>query len=84
MTPIVEKSSQEKLYEMLQLQVMDNTLSWELQSDGEYIKSEINSEKIINNHIILEEYINKIYKTMKKDTSSNRAEILARKLFKES
>ena len=84
MTPIVEKSSQEKLYEMLQLQVMDNTLSWELQSDGEYIKPEINSEKIINNHIILEEYINKIYKTMKKDTSSNRAEILARKLFKES
>lgn len=84
MTPIVEKSLQEKLYEMLQLQISDNTLSWHLQSDGEYVKTPKGDDKAINNHIILEEYINKIYSTMKKDTSSNKAELLARKLFKES
>ncbi|WP_024953657.1 RNA degradosome polyphosphate kinase [Sulfurospirillum arcachonense] len=84
MSPIYEKSLQEKLFEMLQLQITDNTLSWELQNDGEYKKSERGKEKVINNHIILEEYINKIYKTMKKDTTSSKAENLARKLFKES
>ncbi|MBE0490687.1 MAG: RNA degradosome polyphosphate kinase [Sulfurospirillum sp.] len=85
MTPIYEKSLQEKLFEMLQLQINDNTLSWELQSDESYVKTQIDPEdKIINNHIILEEYINKIYKTLKKDTSSHQAEALARKLFKES
>lgn len=84
MTPIFEKSLKEKIFEMLQLQIMDNTLSWTLQNDGDYVKVEQGNEKAINNHIILEEYINKIYKTMKKDTSSNKAEILAKKLFKES
>lgn len=84
MTPIFEKSLQEKVYEMLQLQISDNSLSWELGSDGNYVKTQKDGEKIINNHVILEEYINKIYKTLKKDTSSNKAEMVARKLFKES
>lgn len=84
MTPIYEKALQEKLYEMLQLQITDNALSWELGSDGKYSKTLKDNEKIINNHVILEEYINKIYKTMKKDTSSTKAQRLARKLFKES
>ncbi len=84
MTPIYEKSLQEKLFEMLQLQINDNSLSWNLNNDGNYEKVNNQDEKIINNHIILEEYINKIYKTMKKDTTSNKAENLARKLFKES
>lgn len=84
MTPIYEKSPQEKLFEMLQLQITDNTLSWNLNFQGEYEKVEKGKDKPINNHIILEEYINKIYKTMKKDTTSSKAEHLARKLFKES
>lgn len=84
MTPIYEKSLQEKLFEMLQLQIADNVLSWDLNKDGEYTKSEKDLDKAVNNHIILEEYINKIYKTMKKDTSSSKAEKLAKKLFKES
>ncbi len=84
MTPIYEKSLQEKLFEMLQLQITDNILSWNLNSEGEYEKTEKGKDKAINNHIILEEYINKIYKTMKKDTTSSKAENLARKLFKES
>jgi len=84
MTPIYAKPLQEKLFEMLQLQLTDNTLSWDLNNDGTYVKTEKGKNKAINNHIILEEYINKIYKTMKKDTSSSKAEVLARKLFKES
>ncbi|WP_458699647.1 RNA degradosome polyphosphate kinase [Sulfurospirillum sp. 1307] len=84
MTPIIEKPLQEKLFEMLQLQLNDNMLSWKLRSDGEYEKVQKENEKAINNHEILEEYINKIYKTMKKDTTFSKAEILARKLFKES
>ncbi len=85
MSPILEKPLREKLIEMLHLQINDNVLSWKLNSDGEYSKIEKKSgQKAINNHIILEEYINKIYKTMKKDTTSSKAEILAKKLFKES
>ena len=84
MTPIYEKPLQEKLFEMLQLQITDNTLSWNLRNDGEYAKVERGKDKAINNHVILEEYMNKIYKTMKKDTTSSKAEHLARKLFKES
>jgi len=84
MTPIYEKSLQEKLFEMLQLQITDNMLSWDLKSNGEYEKVKRGENKAVNNHVILEEYINKIYKTMKKDTTSNKAENLARKLFKES
>jgi polyphosphate kinase len=84
MTPIYEKSLQEKLFEMLQLQIADNVLSWELNKNGEYTKAERDQDKAVNNHIILEEYINKIYKTMRKDTTSSKAEKLAKKLFKES
>ena len=84
MTPIYEKPLQEKLFEMLQLQITDNRLSWNLNNEGEYEKVEKGEDKAINNHVILEEYMNKIYKTMKKDTTSSKAEHLARKLFKES
>jgi polyphosphate kinase len=84
MTPIFEKSLKEKVFEMLQLQIMDNMLSWNLQNDGDYQKVARGHDKAIDNHTILEEYINKIYKTMRKDTSSNKAELLAKKLFKES
>jgi len=84
MTPIYEKSLQEKLFEMFQLQITDNMLSWVLNSEGEYIRTQRSQDKAINNQEILEAYINKIYNTMKKDTSSTKAENLARKLFKES
>lgn len=83
MAPITGKQLQQKLLEILQLQLNDNCLSWELQEDGEYIKVENDGEKSINNHKILEDYVNKIYKTLRKDTTSNKAERLARKLFKE-
>ncbi len=84
MTPIIEKPLQEKLLEILQLQLNDNCLAWELQSDGNYIRAKSDDTKIINSQKILGDYINKIYKTLRKDATSNKAERLAKKLFKES
>jgi polyphosphate kinase len=68
----------------IQLQLNDNVLSWTLGSDGEYTEVIPTDERAINNHTVLEDYMNKIYKAQKKDTSSHKAEKLARRLFKES
>jgi len=84
MTPIVEKPLQEKLLEILQLQLNDNNLAWELQSDDQYKRVEVTGQKTINSQKILGDYINKIFSTLRKDTDTNKAERLAKKLFKES
>ncbi|WP_331774181.1 RNA degradosome polyphosphate kinase [Sulfurospirillum sp. 1612] len=84
MTPIVEKQLQQKLLEILQLQLNDNYLAWELQSSQEYKRVENDGVKVINSQKILEDYINKIYKTLRRDSTSNKAERLTKKLFKES
>ena len=84
MTPIMEKSLQEKLLEILQLQLNDNYLAWELQNDGNYKRVEVTGQKVINSQKILGDYINKIYNTLRKDTSTSKADKLAKKLFKES
>ncbi|MDD3463248.1 MAG: RNA degradosome polyphosphate kinase [Sulfurospirillaceae bacterium] len=85
MTPICDRPLQQKLFEILQLQLNDNMLSWELQNSGEYAKTLRNEEeKAINNHIVLENYMNKIYKAHQKDAPLNKAEKLTKKLFKES
>ncbi|HFJ2263198.1 TPA: RNA degradosome polyphosphate kinase, partial [Campylobacter coli] len=67
----------------LRLQLSDNLLAYELQNDGEYAKVASN-EKVIDSQQILEEYVSKIYKTLKKDTDQSRATHLASKLFKEN
>lgn len=84
MTPIFDKALQQKLFEILQLQLNDNVLSWTLGNDGEYTEIVPTDERAINNHTVLEDYMNKIYKAQKKDTSSHKAEKLAKRLFKES
>lgn len=84
MTPIFDKQLQQKLFEILQLQLNDNALSWTLGSDGNYTEVNCGDDRAINNHIILEDYMNKIYKAQKKDSSSHKAEKLAKRLFKES
>ncbi len=84
MTPIFDKTLQQKLFEILQLQLNDNMLSWTLDSDGEYTQMQNGEERPINNHTVLEDYMNKIYKAQKKDTTPHKAEKLARRLFKES
>jgi polyphosphate kinase len=83
MTPIVEPELAEKIKQILQLQLNDNTLSWTLCSDGEYEKKASANEIAINNHDILEEYANRIHKSTKKETES-RVKKLAGRLFKES
>ncbi|EAI7731540.1 RNA degradosome polyphosphate kinase, partial [Campylobacter coli] len=67
----------------LRLQLSDNLLAYELQNDGEYAKVASN-EKVIDSQQILEEYVSKIYKTLKKDADQSRATHLASKLFKEN
>ncbi|MFV0481157.1 MAG: RNA degradosome polyphosphate kinase [Campylobacteraceae bacterium] len=85
MTPVEDKSLQKKLLEILQLQLSDNYLSTYLGSDGEYTKKVLGKdEKQINCQSMLEEYINRIFKSMKKDTTSSKADLLTKKLFKDS
>jgi polyphosphate kinase len=84
MTPIIEKPLQEKLLEILQLQLNDNNLAWELQNDDQYKRVEVTGQKTINSQKILGDYINKIFNTLRKDTNTSKAERLAKKLFKES
>ena len=83
MTPIYNENLQNKLKEILNIQLSDNVLAFELQSDGEYKKIEPkNGEKQINNHEIFELYYNKIYKNLRKH--SDETEILTTKLLKDS
>jgi polyphosphate kinase len=84
MTPIMEKPLQEKLLEILQLQLNDNNLAWELQNDESYKRVEVTGQKVINSQKILGDYISKIFNTLRKDTNTSKADKLAKKLFKES
>ncbi len=84
MTPIMEKPLKEKLLEILQLQLNDNYLAWELQSDKSYKRVEVTGQKVINSQKILGDYISKIFNTLRKDTNTSKADKLAKKLFKES
>lgn len=84
MTPIMEKPLKEKLLEILQLQLNDNYLAWELQSDKSYKRVDVTGQKVINSQKILGDYINKIFNTLRKDTNTSKADKLAKKLFKES
>ncbi|MBK1971631.1 RNA degradosome polyphosphate kinase [Campylobacter sp. TTU-622] len=83
MSPIFDERSRAKLSKILHLQLDDNILSYELNNDGEYHKIiPKKNEKRINSHTILEDYVSKIYKTLKKDTDQSKAKSLAIKLFK--
>jgi len=81
-TPILEKNLAQKIEQILMLQLADNSLRWELQADGTYLKVP-SLGKQINNHTILEQYVNKIHDKTKKETPDyvNR---LANRLLKDS
>ena len=83
MTPIIDRNLQDRLIEFLRLQLSDNKLAFELQKDGEYYKVS-SGENSINSQEILEDYVSKVYKTIKKDNDKASAEYLAVKLLKES
>ncbi len=76
-------ASADKLLNMLQLQISDNVLAHELQSDGCYHKIKSEKSKIINNQKLFESHANKVYKSIKKETP-NYVQNLATRLFKES
>ena len=82
MTPILEETLAQKIEQILMLQLADNSLRWELQEDGNYTKVP-SLGKDVNNHCVLEEYVNKIHNKSKKETPDyvNR---LATRILKES
>ncbi|MPB46441.1 RNA degradosome polyphosphate kinase [Campylobacter lari] len=85
MTPIFDEHSRAKLAQILKLQLSDNDLAYELNGEGRYRKIALNeAEKINNSQHILEEYISRIFNTLKKDTDHSRAAHLATKLFRDS
>jgi len=83
LTAIKDTESKEKIIQILKLQCSDNVLSHKLQSDGTYVKVKNDGQKSINNHKLLEDYVNRITRATKKETSSNIAQ-LASRLFVES
>lgn len=82
LTAIKDEKSKNKIIQILKLQISDNFLAHELQSDGSYIKVKHEDKKITNNHRLLEDYVNRIAKATKKETSRS-TEQLAARLFKE-
>ncbi len=84
LTAIKEEHQKQKIIQILKLQCSDNATAHELQNDGNYIKVKPDTDhKPINNHKLLEEYVNKISKATKKDTPSQ-VQQLAQRLFIES
>ncbi len=82
MTPILEENLKQKIEQILMLQLADNTLRWELQEDGNYTKVP-HLGKSVNNHTVLEQYINKIHDKTKKETPDYVSR-LANRILKES
>ncbi len=83
LTGIKDELSRDKIIQILKLQLADNTLAHELQSDGSYIKIKKENSKWINSHKLIEDYVNRIVKATKKESSSS-IEQLASRLFLES
>jgi len=83
LTGIKDDLSREKIIQVLKLQMADNSLAHKLQSDGSYIKIKKDNSKWINSHKLIEDYVNRIVKASKKESSSS-VEQLASRLFLES
>jgi len=84
LTAIKDDAAKKKIIQILKLQCSDNVLAHELQSDGTYKKLKPKeNEKPVNNHKLLEEYVNKIAKATKKETSTY-VQQLVNRLFIES
>jgi len=84
MSPIEDKRLSHTLKEILDLQLVDNELSWSLKNDSNYIKKiRQKDEKPINCHEILESFINKLYKSLYKDRTKKGTN-LSRKFSKDN
>jgi polyphosphate kinase len=76
LTAIKDPKAKDKIIQILNLQCADNSLAHELQSDGSYIKVKHDETKIINNHVLLEEYVNKVSKAAAKESSATAEQTL--------
>ena len=83
LTAIKDNLAKEKIIQILKLQCSDNTLAHELQSDGSYTKIERDGAKSINNHKLIEDFVNRVTKATKKE-SSTKIQQLASRLYIES
>ena len=83
LTPVDGEEASAKLLQILQLQVSDNVLAHELQSDGTYVQMTHESSSVINSHQIVETHTTKVYNSTKKQ-APNYAQQLTARLFKES
>jgi len=84
LTAIKDETAQNKIIQILKLQCADNVLAHELQSNGTYRKVKQDDEhKKTNNHKLLEDYVNKIAKATRKESSTYVSQ-LAQRLFIES
>ncbi len=77
LTAIKDDTSKNKILQILKLQTCDNILSHELQSDGSYIKVKKDEQKSLNNHKLMEEYVNRITKATKKESASSISNLMA-------
>jgi polyphosphate kinase len=83
LTPVSGEEASAKLLQILQLQISDNDLSYELQNNGVYVKVSREGSSAINSHAIVETETNKVYNSTKKQTP-NYVQQLTTRLFKES
>lgn len=85
MTPIYEQKHKDILKEILHIQLRDNVLAYELDSNGEYSQIKVAPNKLkINNHELLEKYVTKIKSIQKDKDLTAKSKNIAFKLFKES
>ena len=82
LTPIQEPVLQQKIKQLLSLQLQDNQLSWKLKSSGEYKQVKLGENKAINNHEILEDYMSRIHDKSQKETPEYVTQ-LAKKVLKD-
>ena len=82
LTPIQEPALQQKIKQLLSLQLQDNQLSWKLKSSGEYKQVKQGDAKAINNHAILEDYMTRIHDKSQKETPEYVTQ-LAKKVLKD-
>lgn len=83
MTPIYSEAQKQKIIDILTIQLSDTALAFELGNDGEYTRVKVQEgASPLNSQEILENYYNKLYKSVKKHHETH--DVLASKLLSES
>ena len=78
LTAVEDKQSSEKLLQILHLQCSDNVLSYQLLRDGNYKKIETDPANIVNSQKLMENHVNRVHKSIKKESSSYVARLVNR------